>query len=415
MTQERWKIGSVESTPSGGWSRRQLLGAGAAGALAPLTPAPTGETAATTKGSLPPASPASSVPHARRQAAPAWPSDPEGVAAYYADNIYTRLLGVRPHLPAHEAVSRLGGGRMSAEVVAAMAEANDFFVDMNELNLAAGRRIAELMGAESATVTAGAFSAMLLGAAACLTGVDEEKMEALPHPHWAKTECLIQTPHRFDYDRAYRAAGMTIVEAATREDFVAKISERTAMISVLVWAEKQTIFAPPLPVRRVQRPGPEVMLPEELIEVGKQHGVPVLVDMASNIPPRDNLTRFIEAGADLVVVSGGKAIRGPGSTGILAGRADLIEAARLNANPNDNIGRGMKIGKEEIVGLVVGARTIHGARLRGRHPELERRRTLAGRRAAGHSGADRRHRGKHHGLRRCRLELGSRGDPADRR
>jgi L-seryl-tRNA(Ser) seleniumtransferase len=209
------------------------------------------------------------------------------------------------------------------------------------------------MGAEAALVTSGAFSAMILGAAGCLTGNDPEKIDALPHPVWPKRECLIQTAHRFSYDRAYRAAGMTIVEAETREELDGKISEKTAMIAVLAAAEKQRRFGPPKPKKRARDPEAHVLTPEELIAIGKKAGVPVLVDTASDIPPRENFTRFVEAGADLVVLSGGKALHGPQSTGILAGRADLIEAARLNAAPYGNIGRGMKVGKEEIVGLIV--------------------------------------------------------------
>lgn len=279
--------------------------------------------------------------------------DPDAIAAALRDNIYTRLLGVTPHLGAHEHISRLSGSRMPAEVVEAMVEANRFFVDMNELADGAGRRIAQIMGAEAAIVTAGGFSSMLLGAAACLTGTDHEKMEALPHPTWPRRECLIQTPHRFSYDQAYRLAGMEIVEVATREEFARRLGERTAMIAVLAAAEKQRVFAPPFSVRRVSPAPPDLMLPGELIELGRKAGVPVLVDFASDLPPASNLTRFLEMGADLVVVSGGKGILGPQSTGILAGRRDLVEAARLQNSPNDGIGRGMKVGKEEIVGLVV--------------------------------------------------------------
>ena len=282
-----------------------------------------------------------------------WPTDPDALAALYRDNIYTRLLGVRPHLPAHEHVSRLGGGRMDPEVIAAMAEANAFFVDMHELLEAAGARIAERLGTEAALVTAGGFSAMVLGAAGCLTGTDPERVHALPLPTWPRRECLIQSPHRFGYDRAYRDAGMTIVEAETRDDFRARLTERTAMIAALATAERQTLFAPPAPVDWAPAPGPEVMTVREQIEIGRDAGVPVLVDMASDLPTGVGLREFVEAGAHLIVISGGKGIGGPQSSGILAGRADLIEAARLNASPNDGIGRGMKVGKEEIVGLVV--------------------------------------------------------------
>jgi seryl-tRNA(Sec) selenium transferase len=310
------------------WNRREFLGAGLAGAWACQAPNAGGPS-------------------------PGMKNTPSDIEASYKDNIYTRLLGVRPHLPAHEHISRLGGSRMPPEVMEAMAEANDYFVDMNELIEAAGKRVAEVMGAEAALVTAGAFSAMILGAAACLTGTDPEKMEALPHPTWPKRECLIQSAHRFDYDRAYRTAGMRIVEAKDREELVGKISDKTAMIAVLVAAEKQLVFAPPKSKKRAKPPAPDTLTPEELIEIGKQYNVPVLVDTASDIPPASHLTRFIDAGADLVVLSGGKGLLGPQSTGILAGRKDLIEAARLNAYPNDHIGRGMKVGKEEIIGLIV--------------------------------------------------------------
>jgi L-seryl-tRNA(Ser) seleniumtransferase len=145
---------------------------------------------------------------------------------------------------------------------------------------------------------------------------------------------------------------MRIVEASTREDVAAKINENTAMIAVLVAVEKQKEFGPPLPRKRATDHGDHVIMPEEFIEIGKRAGVPVLVDMASDLP-RVSLSHFISAGADLVTISGGKGIRGPQSTGILAGRSDLIEAARLHASPNGNLGRGMKVGKEEIIGLVV--------------------------------------------------------------
>lgn len=281
------------------------------------------------------------------------PKKPDAIEADLRENIYTRLLDVRPHLGAHEHISRLGGSRMSQEVMQAMIEANDYFVDMHELTEAAGRHIAGVMGAEDAIVTSGGFSAMILGAAACLTGTDSEKIRELPQVTWAKRECLIQSGHRFHYDRAYRAAGMTIVEAKTREEFREKTSERTAMIAGLAVVEKQGIFDTPFPVKRAERPYSEVMMPQELINIGRKSGVPVLIDFASDLPPASNITRFLEMGADLAVVSGGKGIGGPQSTGILAGRKDLIEAARLNNYPNDNIGRGMKVGKEEIIGLIV--------------------------------------------------------------
>lgn len=274
-------------------------------------------------------------------------------ASSLEDNIYTRLLGVRPHLGAHEHITTMGGCRMPPEVIEAMAEANDYFVDIHELNAAAGRRIAELMGAEAALVTSGGFSGMLLGAAACLTGTDPERVEALPHPNWPKRECLIQSSQSFGYDQAYSAAGMNVAYADTREELRGRINGQTAMLATLSAVERGFPIAPPKPHDRTQSPDSSVILPEEFIQIGKDAGVPVLVDMASDLPPWENLNKYISAGADLVVVSGGKGLLGPQSTGILAGRRDLIEAATLNASPNDGVGRGMKVGKEEIVALVV--------------------------------------------------------------
>jgi L-seryl-tRNA(Ser) seleniumtransferase len=146
---------------------------------------------------------------------------------------------------------------------------------------------------------------------------------------------------------------MTIVEAETESELVAKISERTAMIAALAAVEEQRVYGPPKPKKRALPPEDYVLMPEQLVAIGKRAGVPVLVDMASDLPPASNLTRWVREGADLFVISGGKGLRGPQSTGILAGRKDLIEAARLNGSPNDNIGRGMKVGKEEMVALVV--------------------------------------------------------------
>ncbi len=278
--------------------------------------------------------------------------DPEALAADLRDNVYTRLLGVRPHVGAHEHLSSMGGSRMPVEVMEAMAEANRYFVDMAELHDAAGRRIAEIMGAEAALVSSGAFASMLVGAAGVLTGSDQERMRLLPNPTWPKVECLFQTAHRFFYDNVFGFAGMKLVEVGTRAEYEAAITDRTALLVGLAYIEHQTRGVPPFPVRHRQEHDPETLMPLEIIEIGKRRGVPVMIDLASNLPPKENLTKYLEAGADLVVVSGGKGIRGPNSTGILAGRADLIHAARMQNAPVNGIGRGLKVGKEEIVGLV---------------------------------------------------------------
>lgn len=257
------------------------------------------------------------------------------------DSIYTRLYGIRPFLSCRSHTTIVGGSRMPEEVIRAIAEGNDYFVDMTELNEAAGRRIAEVTGAEAGLVTAGSFSAMVLASAACLSGTDPERIAALPHPTWPKRECLMQTGHRIVYDHAFRAGGATLIRADTREDFISRISDKTAFIGVLASVE------------RGEKHDPGLMMPEELVAIGKKHGVPVVIDAASELPPVDSLTRYTKMGADLVVISGGKGIRGPQSTGILAGRKDLIAAATLNHSPNAAVGRGMKVGKEEIVAFTV--------------------------------------------------------------
>ncbi len=229
---------------------------------------------------------------------------------------------------------------MPDEVIAAMQEANGYFVHMDELNVAAGRRAAEVVRAEAALITSGATGGLLLGTAACLTGNDTEKMRALPHPTWAKREVIIQKTQRYSYEHPMRASGATLVEVENRDQLLNAISENTAMLFGLPEHEIMHEYTP------------DTVHMEDLIEIGKNRGVPVLIDAASLLPPAANLTLYNELGADLVAYSGGKGLKGPQSTGILSGRADLIEAARTQASPNVYIGRGMKIGKEEIIGLI---------------------------------------------------------------
>ncbi len=265
---------------------------------------------------------------------------------YGGRSIYTRMLGIRPIVPCRGHTTAFGGSLMPEEVLRAMNEANDYFVDLVELQRAAGKRIAEIMKTEAAVVSAGSFSAMLLGCAACLTGTDKQKIEALPHPTWPKREVLIQKAHRIYYDRAYRAAGAIVREFETKAEFERAINpETTVMLAALASTE--------------QNPKPGVMTVREYVDLGKKHGIPVLVDAASELPPSTNMTRFAAMGADLVVISGGKGVLGPQSSGMLAGRKDLIEAALMHSSPNPNIGRGMKVGKEEIIGLLVALERYH--------------------------------------------------------
>jgi L-seryl-tRNA(Ser) seleniumtransferase len=248
--------------------------------------------------------------------------------------IYERL-GVRTLINARGTYTYLSGSLMQPEVVEAMAEASRRFVDIRELEAAVGARLARLTGAESALVTAGAAAALTQGTAACVVGKDPESIKRLPDTHGLKDEAIIQKAHRNPYDQAIKQVGVKMVEVETLEEMKRAISPKTAMISYIVALEPQG----------------KVSL-EETLKIGKASRVPVFVDAAAELPPAENLTKFVKMGADLVAFSGGKGLRGPQTSGLLLGRRDLIEAAALNGCPNHSIGRPMKVGKEEIVGLL---------------------------------------------------------------
>lgn len=257
--------------------------------------------------------------------------------------VFERMFGLKAVINAAGPVTALGGTRLSPEVTAAMAEASRGFVDLNQLYAEAGKRLARFTRTEDAMITSGAFAAMTLGAAACLAGTDPGRMAALPRADWPRREVLIQRLHSTAYEQAYRNAGMTIVHVESEAALRAAISERTAMIGGLVNTDKMA--------------DPGIIPLDRLVEIGKGAGVPVLFDASFSIthcsdPSR--LWRYTQMGADLLALSGGKGLHGPQSTGILAGRADLIAAARTLASPNPGgLGRGMKVDKEEVVGLIV--------------------------------------------------------------
>lgn len=256
-------------------------------------------------------------------------------------DIYRRL-GVRPVIHGAGTTTRYGGSILRPEALEAMREASQALVNLDELNEAAGAVIARMLGAEAAFVTAGASSGLILQAAACIAGDDPAKITRLPDTRGLRNEIVIQRAHRFAYDQAYRVAGGVLVEiglARRTQPFELEeaISDRTAAVAHLV-----SPFTSP----------PGVLSLEQVLAIAHQRSVPVIVDAASMLPPRENLTKFIRLGADLVSFSGGKGIRGPQSTGILAGRRDLVRAAALNASPNQALGRAAKTSKEEIAGLV---------------------------------------------------------------
>ena len=252
-----------------------------------------------------------------------------------------RRFGARPIINAAGTVTRLGGSRTRPEALAAMSEATNYMVDMQELNLRAGEVIAQVTGAEAGFVCNGAASGLLLQATAVIAGTNPAIAQQLPHPVGVPNEIVIQTAHRFPYDQAYRAAGAKLVTVGTGRrcapwELEVAINERTAAVAYL--------FSP-----FISRSG--LTLPE-VCEIAHARGVPVIVDGASMVPPKTNLRRYIEMGADLVTISGGKGIRGPQGSGLLFGRKDLVEGAAFNAAPNQFLGRGMKVSKEEIIGFL---------------------------------------------------------------
>ena len=246
-------------------------------------------------------------------------------------------LGVRTFVNAAGTYTRLTASRMPPEVLSAMQIASTRYVDLGELHERAGDRIAQLLECEAALVTAGCASALTLATAACVAGGDVERIKRLPDIGGMKNEVLIQKAHRNAYDHAVRNCGVKLVEVETAREMDAAIGERTAMMFFLNNAELEGSIGH-----------------EEWVKAGRAHGVPTLNDAAADVPPVENLFRFTKMGYDLVAFSGGKGLLGPQSTGLLLGRRDLIEAARLNNSPHsDSVGRTNKVNKEEIVGMLV--------------------------------------------------------------
>ena len=288
-------------------------------------------------------------------------------------NIYQRL-GVRTLINASGPSTRLSGGIMALEVSEAMKEASQFCVDIAELQARASKIIAEITGAEAGYVTSGAAAGLLLGTAACVTGLDPGKMNRLPDTTGMKNEVVISRSHRNFYDHAIRSTGIQLIEVGIADRFSGAgvrdteaweigdaITDRTAAVCYVAYTHTLPIL-------------------EKVVEAAHAHDVPVIVDAAGQLPPADNLRKFISQGADLVAFSGGKAIGGPQSSGVLCGRRDLImsvalqhldmdilqeqwtppplliDKAALPGAPQHGIGRPCKVGKEEIAGLLTALR-----------------------------------------------------------
>jgi len=258
-------------------------------------------------------------------------------AARNGNRDYFRELGVRPFINAAGTYTAMTASLMPPAVMDAINYASKHYVMLDELHDKVGQRIASLVHSDAAMVTSGAASALTLGTAAVLTGTDRQKIVDLPDLAGMKSEVIIQKSHRFGYDHAVRNCGVRLVEVETREDLDRAVNEKTAMMLFYNNNNKEG---------RIQD--------EEFVRLGKKHGVPTFNDAAADVPPLDNLWKYTKMGFDLVAFSGGKGIRGPQSAGLLLGRKDLVEAARLQAPPNGNtVGRGMKVNKEEMLGMLV--------------------------------------------------------------
>ncbi len=288
-------------------------------------------------------------------------------------NVYAQF-GLEPIINAAGASTRVGGPLMHPAAARAMVEAAGSCIALDELQGAASRIIAEATGAEAGYVTAGAAAGLTLSAAACLAKLDIAIMDRLPDTGGLPNEIVISREQRNGYDHALRAAGAQLVEVGMNElvagagvrrtevwEYDAAITDRT--VAVAYFANPES--APPV---------------EEVAALCRQRSVPLIIDAAGQVPPAANLRRFVDAGADLVTFSGGKGLRGPQSSGILAGRRDLImsvalqqldldehwsvwdpphnliDRAKLRGFPRHGIGRGFKVAREEIVALLVALR-----------------------------------------------------------
>jgi len=250
------------------------------------------------------------------------------------DNVYTRL-GVKTVINCRGTWTYLSGSLQFPEVRAAQTEASHYFVNMVELQRAAGRRLAELTGAESGLVTSGAAGALAASTAACMAGADPQKIWQLPDPTGMKHE-VIMAGGRSAFDSAIRLAGAKLVLVESPEEIANAINENTAMIYTTDLGEKLT----------------------RELAIAKGHGVPMLLDDAAGIPPAENLKLYAQMKIDLYTFSGGKGLQGPQCSGVLLGRKDLIDAALRNSSPWEGaVCRAMKVGKEEVIGCLTAVET----------------------------------------------------------
>jgi L-seryl-tRNA(Ser) seleniumtransferase len=246
---------------------------------------------------------------------------------------------VRPFINLTGTLTINGGALELPEVRDACHQAADYAVDIDELMEKAGARIAELIGCEAAIVTSGAAAALSHATAACIAGTDPELMQQLPNLAGLRDEVIMPRESRNVYDHAFRSWGTRVIEVDTVDAFHAALGPRTAMVAVLGTGEAR---------------GPLRL--EAIVAATRKMGVPVIVDAAAEIPRRPD--PYLTRGADLVAYSGGKTMRGPQCAGLLLGRKDLVWAAFMNGAPHHAVGRMMKVGKEEIMGMVAAVEVL---------------------------------------------------------
>jgi uncharacterized pyridoxal phosphate-dependent enzyme len=247
----------------------------------------------------------------------------------YSNNIYTRL-GVRPLINARGTWTYLSGSLELPDVRRAQEEASQYFVDIFELQAAAGRYLAKISGAESGMITSGAAAAIASATAGCIAGTNPQNVWQLPDTTGFKSE-VVMLPGRIDFDSAIRLAGGKLVIAKTVDDLQSAFTPQTAMVYTTLRDDRLA----------------------NAIKITRAAGIPILVDCAGGIPPIENLSIMAKSGADLFCFSGGKGAFGPQSAGLLLGRKDLIDAALANTSPWEGaVCRPMKVGKEEVMGML---------------------------------------------------------------
>ena len=249
---------------------------------------------------------------------------------------YFKELGIRTFINAAGTYTSMTGSIMPKEVIDAINYGSLEYVNLDELQDKVGERIAELLECEYATVSSGCFGAMSIAMAGVMSGKDPKKIKQLPDTTGLKNEVILQESHTIGYAQALTNVGAKLVKVKTAEELENAINEKTAMLWFL----------------NANTDRGDIKW-EEFVSLGKKHNIPTFIDCAADVPPVDNLFKFTRIGFDMVAFSGGKGLRGPQSAGLLLGKKEYIEAARLHTPPRgETIGRGMKVNKEEVLGML---------------------------------------------------------------